>query len=140
MVWEPSRSDLSILFARKPVQECALFTGYRYTLAAGASSFGMSGVNAHGLFTASAQPVGPPLGGQLPWRAVRLWLAPQNVAMLQRHWPGIEADTCRHDSTHDLIQRKSTKVVSLSSANSCSDIAMQVVLLLFAFANKSPSA
>ncbi len=87
------------------MQECALFTGYQPTPAAGASSFGMSGVNAHGLFTASAQPAAPPANGQLPWRAVRTWMAPQNVAMLQRHMPDGKADICRHDHpAHPTIQ------------------------------------
>ena len=47
----------------------------RATMAAGASSFGMSGVNAHGLFTA------PPLLSQHEpasalWQPVRHWMLP----------------------------------------------------------------
>lgn len=47
----------------------------RATMAAGASSFGMSGVNAHGLFTA------PPVLShqepeQAPWRPARHWMLP----------------------------------------------------------------
>ena len=77
------------------MQECAGFIGERRALAAGASSFGMSGVNAHGLFTAPAQAPAPPGDLRLPWRATRHWMAPQNVVMLQRYLHGGPADTFR---------------------------------------------
>ncbi len=76
-------------------QECAGFTGEQRTLAAGASSFGMSGVNAHGLFTAPEQPSGAPAVAQLQWHAARHWITPISVAMLQQYLHGSSTDTCR---------------------------------------------
>ena len=49
--------------------------------AAGASSFGMSGVNAHAVLRAPAAPSGQ-RAPELPWRRGRHWMAPQAHALL----------------------------------------------------------
>jgi len=69
--------------------------------AAGASSFGMSGVNAHGLFTAPPALRSPAAGVQqtLPWRASRQWPLPARHIMLAAALPGKRGDaTCRHET------------------------------------------
>ena len=64
-------------------QEAAVLPCTRPIQAAGASSFGMSGVNAHGLFTAppkqlrrEQQPHG------VPWQRARHWLLPRPHRLL----------------------------------------------------------
>lgn len=76
------------------MQEPSVLPKARPVMAAGASSFGMSGVNAHGLFTA------PPelrheehLG--VPWQPARHWMLPRPHRLLAAALHSRADGTCR---------------------------------------------
>ena len=61
-------------------QEASVLPKARPTMAAGASSFGMSGVNAHGLFTAPPELRHEAISA--PWQPARHWMLPRPHRLL----------------------------------------------------------